>query len=322
MYDARDREQFQVPGLAFHRAGRHDVGRRSAEVGSMKDDRATELEALLRDALNSGAESPRGKTPILQLKTMPVSLQDSVVPTPAAAPAVARAVEPPAPESSRLVSESVPPKPTPVKAKAAAQAKRNTSRNKVTKSDKRGRSSLVAVLSIGLVALGAAGSAAWVARKHRTVAVATVTAAETAAPAVTGAPPAAASEGAVGIQVASRPAETKPAEAPKVDEAKAAAAAAAPVSPAAPVVVAPVVAAPVVAAKIDVKPEPKAATPRETPPAAPAPKPVVHHSAVAKAEKPAAAEKPPVAEKPAAAPAPQPASVDAILQQQLKGAIP
>ena len=314
MCDATARKRLEVaPTVAFGGRTRHDRHGRFAEVRSMKDDAAgaTELEALLRDALND-LETPRaGGSPILQLKTVPLKIED-LAPARARVPAAVAARSAPVervPESSRLVSESVPPKAMAVKAKASAQAKRgkaSTTGRNASVEPKRSRASLYAVLGLGAVALAAAGGAAWRVRPHPVAAVATAERAAVVAPAAT-------AEGAVGIAVASRPADA-PRDPPKEDAPRPEPTAFA-VNP--------------ITSRVDSRPEGKPAEIRrelQAPPIAVA-RPAVHHAAAPRAEarpsmvpdRPAAAAAPPAAP---AAPPPAPASVDALLQQQLKGAIP
>ncbi len=333
MYDVNSRKRLEVaPTVAFGAGSRHHRERRFSEFPSMsergtgggapwpssrrremKDDAAgaTELEALLRDALND-LETPRGGgSPILQLRTVPLQLQD-IAPARARAAAVAVAPAPVegVPESSsRLVSESIPPKAMATKAKASAQAKRGKSKTTTghvaaAAEPRRSRASLYAVLTLGAIALAAAGGAAWRARPHAVVPVATAetTVAPVAAPVVT-------AEGALGIAVASRPAD-----APKDDAAK-------PEDKA--------LAANPITARVDSRPEGKPAEIRRDP-QAPAPvaiaKPAAqHHSALsprAEAKAPPMVPDKPAAATVAAPPPPAPASVDALVQQQLKGAIP
>ena len=178
---------------------------------------------------------------------------------------------------------------------------------------KKSRLGLFAVLAVAVLGLGAGGYA-WK-LQHRAAAQAAAAAAVVSpAPAVT--------EGAVGFSVASRPAMPAATD-PKPEDPVGAATIAkaevilkpepAPVAPP-PVFAAaprPVSTAPVVAAAP--RPESKPAYVRPEPPPRPEPKPVV------------AAARPEPAPAPRPAPAaPQPAagSVDALLQQQLKGAIP
>ena len=271
----------------------------------MKEDAtAKELESLLREALNSGLESPRGGTPILQLKTVPLQVQ-SVPMKPAASasatPAPVVDVAPPSGLAERLAPDSVRPPAT-----------------KAPEKSTRSRSSFLALLALGAFAVAAAGGAAWLARDKHAVPVAS--AATTTAPHANEQ----SSEGAVGISIAARPGDAPAStETSNVD----APAAAVPAPP--PTFVAPVpepasakaegaeakeAKAEAKVAKAEVKPRPSPA------PAAP--------KAEVKSEKTATSEKTDKTEKKEAAPsAPAPASppagsVDALLQQQLKGAIP
>jgi hypothetical protein len=270
----------------------------------MKEDAAAkELEDLLRDALNAGLEPPRGATPLMQLKTVPLQVQHIPM-KPAAAP------KPPpvetAPDSitglaDKLAPESIPP-PAPSR----------------TATTKRSRSSLVALVTVGTIALAAAGGAVWLSHeRHAPIA----SAGTTAAMQTSNDTPA--TEGAVGIPVAARPAETStpaptPTEGAKIGDGKptttgaatlAVAAASTPVS--------------AKADKLDAKPELKDAKenkaetkPKHSPASA---------KTEAKAEKTTTVEKKEAAQPPAPPPpppAPAAGGVDALLQQQLKGAIP
>jgi hypothetical protein len=270
----------------------------------MKEDAtAKELERLLRDALNTTAEPARGATPLLQLKTVPLQVQHIPVkaqPAPKKAEPKPEVIVAPKIETAsdsipeladRLAPESVPPR--------AASSNQN-----------RSRSSRVALLAMGALAVAATGAAFWFARERAPM---TSTAPVTAA----AAPEGASTEGAVGISISARPLAATAAptnEAPKAEEAKPAPVAAPP----------PVVAAPTPSpaaraekpeakeAKADVK-EPKAET-----------KPK-HSTLAAKVEKAEASPKP-ERKEPAPAPASPPngggsSAVDA-LNQQLKGAIP
>lgn len=279
----------------------------------MKEDAAAkELEELLRDALKTGVDQPRSGAGPIQLSTVPLKVQP-VPMKPAArvqAPPVAQRESIPG-LADKLAPESVRP-PAPAK-----------------KPEAKSGSSIYALIAVGAFALAFGGGAWWL-RTHSPPEAATAP----VAPVAPAAEPTT-SEGAVGIAVAARPApapsaaestapqEAKPAEA-KPAETKPVAAEPAP----APVAAAPAVttaetkpAAPVPVAVAPSKPEPKEAKEAKPAPthrhAAPAPRPEAP-----KGEKTATADKP---EKKEAAPAPAaPAggSVDALLQQQLKGAIP
>ena len=274
----------------------------------MKEDAAAkELEDLLRDALETAAPPQSARQPQGAMRTMPLPF------TPAPAQPLSTAgnridvalkhAEDDPDDIPRLAVDAFATTPPP---------------------EKKSRAGLLAVLGVALVACAAGGGAYWK-TKHPTVTAPAVVA--QAAPVAT----TTASEGAVGFAVAARPADAPPAAEPKPDEVVGAAtiAKADVVAKPEPVVAAaapkpeprpsPVVAAapkpeprPVVAAAP--KPEPRPVVAAPPPPAPkPEPKPVV-----------AAAPPPPPAPAPAPRPtaAPQAASVDAILQQQLKGAIP
>lgn len=280
----------------------------------MKEDAsAKELENLLREALNTGLETPRGgAAPLVQLKTVPLQVQHIPIRKAAPAPAPAVAVSVPAvdqaPDSigglaDKLAPESVPPKA--MKKEAAPKKK---------------RTSTFALLGVGLFALAAAGGAVWFARHRHPFGIASAATTNTT-PVAQATTQATSTEGAVGIAVASRPVDAPAGT--TTPEAKTDVATPAPPPTFAAV---PAAAPPVVAnAKVE------KSTPAPAEKAAPAEKPKSsHHSTAAakpapepkpeKAEKSASADKP--ADKPAAAPAAPGASVDAILQQQLKGAIP
>src|SRR5258708_4219541 len=108
MYDDRTRGDGNArkllelaPTLAFERRSRHHDERLFVEVRSMKEDNAEhDLDALLRDALNNGLESPRGAAPILQLRTMPLEVQAGAIATRDSVPGLA----------PKLAPESVAPK--------------------------------------------------------------------------------------------------------------------------------------------------------------------------------------------------------------------
>src|SRR5690606_987388 len=130
-----------APPIAFvERAGDPEIGL------AMKDDAsAKELEKLLREALSAGLESPRGATPILQLKTMPLQVQaPPKAPTPSSAESTPD--EPPS-LADKLAPESIRP-PAP-----AAPRKKS-------------RASAIALGALAALALGAIGAAAWLGQKH------------------------------------------------------------------------------------------------------------------------------------------------------------
>jgi hypothetical protein len=336
MYDDRARNDARkllelAPTLAFNRRARQDGGRLSAEVLSMKEEGSgKELEALLREALNSGLETPRGGggTPIHQLKTVPLTVQTL--------PKRAPSIEEPSRDSvpglaKKLAPNSVPPKPQAVKASAAAQAK-GKSKGKEKESGKvaraeigaapERRSSGSALFAIGFIALAAAGGAIWFAQKHQMGPLAT-TAPPTAQAAVTPAATTSVVEGAVGIAV------VRPPDAPTSPPATIAASTpAAPAPEPPPPATKPEEPRPPATLTLGGSPPPvtKAAEPKVVQPKEdPKPAPRVHHASAAPKPEPkpekAAAPTPPT---PAPAPAPAPAAggVDALLQQQLKGAIP
>jgi hypothetical protein len=279
------------PSIAFaERSGDHERGL-SSKVAMKDDASAKELEKLLRDALSAGLESPRGTTPILQLKTMPLEVQ--APPKAPAASSVESASDEPPSLADKLAPESIRP-PAPVAPKK-----------------KGSHASAIALGALAALALGAIGMAAWLGRGHDATSETSVatTAANT-------------SEGAVAIGVASRPADSpgEPRAASKDEPTPAppptfVATAADPPPPAEP---SPYAARPAPAAhaekaadkteKVEAKPKPAAPKPAEKKEAKPAEK------ASTASEKAAAAPPPP-------APAPS-SSVDALLEQQLKGAIP
>jgi len=279
----------------------------------MKEDAsAKELENLLREALNTGLETPRGgAAPLVQLKTVPLQVQHipirkAAAPAPAPAAVSVPAVDQ-APDSigglaDKLAPESVPPK---------AMKKEPPAKKK--------RTSTFALLGVGLFALAAAGGAVWFARHRHPFGIASAATTNTT-PAAQATTQATSTEGAVGIAVASRPVDAPAASATTEVKTDVATPAPPPTFAAAAAAAPPVVA--------NAKAEKSTPAPAEK--AAPAEKPKTsHHSTAAakpapepkpeKAEKSASADKP--ADKPAAPAAPG-ASVDAILQQQLKGAIP
>ena len=295
----------------------------------MKNDGgAKDLEALLRDALNQGIDS-RGAAPITQLKTMPLEVQ--VAPRPAAleresVPGLAPKL---APDSARPPSVASPP---------SSPSAVSPSSKKRSEPPPRARSSVLALVTVGALALTAA-TGAWLASRRPVAPVAGASATSPSTVVTT-------TEGAVGIPVTSRPAQPPPAETASTtekDQAKAAETAK-PTEPppAVTAAAAPTPVAPVAAVAPETKPEAKPETKPETKPAAkaeakpvaasepkadkPEPKPAAKaHGGGARADRSSApAEKADKADKPAAPPAPTPAagSVDALLQQQLKGAIP
>ncbi|MBX3222145.1 MAG: hypothetical protein KF795_16630 [Labilithrix sp.] len=287
----------------------------------MKEDAAAkELEDLLRDALNTGLESPRGGTPLLQLKTVPLQVQQIPMKQAAPRPATATATAPPNSGpglADKLAPDSIRPA-APAAAKDAPKAKRS-------------RSSLVALLVVGGFALAAAGGAAWLARQRDGFSMAS---AATRAPAESAPADVAPAEGAVGLSVAARPADGPATEGAPADVANAT-----PTPPPPPTFnsgsEAPPASTAVAAttARAD-KPEAKEAKPTEVKDAKPETKDAKPAEVKAKPVAPApvakpAPEKTATAEKvekkeapPPAAPTPPAASVDALLEQQLKGAIP
>jgi hypothetical protein len=296
----------------------------------MKEDAAAkELENLLRDALNTGIESPRGGVPIVQLKTVPLQVQH--IPQkkpPTSTKSVPQRVAAPPPSSARAVDQapdSVPQLADRLEAKSLRPAAEQ----------RKSRASTIAIFLLGLGAIAAAGGAAWRAKNQKDATanqtpVATTTA--TTVVTTTNATPSS-TEGAVGISLTSRPANESSSSAPAAPtpaaETKPAetAAAAPPTTP-----------APPPTSKVEEPPPPvvkAAATPKAAPPtpeAKPEPTPKKHAAAppppapTPKAEpKPAATpEKKEAKAEPPPKPAPAPANggVDALLQQQLKGAIP
>lgn len=277
----------------------------------MKEDAAAkELEDLLRDALETAAPPHSTRQPQGSMRTMPLPF------TPAPA-------QPLATSGNRID----------VALKHAEEDPDDIPRLAVDAfatsppQEKKSRAGLFAVLGVALVAVAAGGAAFWK-TKHATPAAPAVVA--QAAPVAT----TTASEGAVGFAVAARPADAPPAAEPKPDEAVGAAtiAKADVVAKPEPVVAAPAPPPPaarpaaVVAAAPKAEPRPVVAAPT------PAPRPVVVAPPPAAKPEPRPAPPPVVAAAPPPAPkpeppprpvaAPQPASVDAILQQQLKGAIP
>src|SRR5687767_8386453 len=110
MYDQRARKILEVaPTIAFGGPSSHH-GRGAPPPGVvsiMKEDAAAkELENLLRDALNTGIESPRGGVPIVQLKTVPLQVQHipQKKPPTSTKPVPQRA--PPPPSSARAVDQA------------------------------------------------------------------------------------------------------------------------------------------------------------------------------------------------------------------------
>jgi hypothetical protein len=255
---------------------------------------AKELENLLRDAL-SGLETPRGHVPLVQLKTVPLDIQ--TLPKPA--PSSSRVVESASSSQSeprladKLAPESIRPSAT---AKSADPSrgveKRHTSR--------------FALGAIGLLAIAAAGGALWFSQQRHAMPIASAATNTNAKPNAASV----ASEGAVVIAAVSRPSEAANTTAPG-PSAKGEATPAKTEEPKP--VAAPVLPSPVVAGKAAPTPveKPEVKTKHVAAPVA-APKAVV-----AKKEdtKPVEKASPPP-------PAPAGASVDALLQQQLKGAIP
>ncbi|HEY8076729.1 MAG TPA: hypothetical protein VIF62_21535 [Labilithrix sp.] len=277
-----------------------------------------ELRALARQALEQKGEEPPSLADILEppskrpgevakkeaivQKTVPLAFpvakeifaqaaaqaQQAVVPgvaVPAPAPKVVAA--PASARSAPATSSST---------KKAEEAKRDAPTAKVAR--KRSSTPTLLLAITGIVAIGAAGGAVWQAKKMGT---ATPAQAATAAP----------SEGAVKFNIPARPADdpAPPADTTPPAEVK-------PADPAPPVTAA---AADPTAKAVDpaAKPDPKTAEPKP-----------VHHARIVPAAAPApqapvAAAEPKKTEdkKPAAQPTTAP-SVDAILQQQLKSAIP
>ncbi len=278
-----------------------------------------ELRALAQQALERKGEEPPSLADILEptkdekkkaepivQKTVPlafpvakevfaqaaVQAQQAVVPGVAPAPIVA--APPASPRAVPAAPASAPAK----KPTAAEQAKRDVPTAKIP----RKRSSLPTVLLVvtGIIAVGAAGGAVWQAKKMG---------AQAAPPAPT------TTEGAVKFAVPARPADDPappPADTTPPAEVK-------PADPPPPVTAAAADPAPPTTAKPAdpaAKPDPKTA---DTKP--------VHHTRVVAPPPPpapvAAAEPKKTEDKKPAAPAATPApSVDAILQQQLKSAIP
>ena len=274
----------------------------------MKEDAtAKELENLLREALKSGLESPRGGTPILQLKTVPLQVQPvPVKPVVAAPPSEAERNSVPG-LAEKLAPDSIrPPGP------------------KQTSSS-RSRTSVFALAALGIFALAAAGGAAWLARERHAIPVASAaTTQATQATPSNESPPS--SEGAVGISVAARPADPPAA----VTEAPKASTPAPPPTFSEPALVRTTAAAPERTEPKEAKAEANEAK-TEAKEAKTEPKPkhstVATAKAEAKSEKTTIADKPEKPEKKEVAPPPAPAtppagSVDALLEQQLKGAIP
>lgn len=151
----------------------------------MKDDVPSNLENLLHDALKTGLDAPRGGVPIVQLKTVPLHVQGA--PKSSGAPPSSAA-----PRGLAVKVESVRPRAAPAKTvKAAGKTSPRTS--------------FVALGIMGSFVVAAATGAVWLARERR------------AAPLAGLAPPPATgntvtrgtSEGAVGIAIASRPASSR-----------------------------------------------------------------------------------------------------------------
>jgi hypothetical protein len=281
--------------IAFaERSGDHKGGL-SSKVAMKEDDAsAKEIEKLLRESLNAGLESPRGATPILQLKTMPLQVQ---APPKAPAPSSGEGASHDPPSlADKLAPESIRPP-----ASAAPKAKSS-------------RASVIALGTLAMMALGATGVAAWLGRGHDATS-------ETSA----GAAAASTSEGAVAIGVASRPADSpsaartassdEPRPAPPPTFIATATAATPPAEPL-PHAARPTPAAPAEKA-VDKTEKVEAEAEVEAKPKPAAPKPVAKKEAktAEKAAEKTAATPPP----PTAAP---PSSVDALLEQQLKGALP
>lgn len=280
----------------------------------MKEDSATkELENLLREAMNYDLEPSRGEQPLVQLKTMPLDVQQlpkkpptvtkSVAPAP---PSSARAVEPP-PDSIPQLADKLEAPPSAAAAKPAAAA-----------APPKSRASMYALMALGTIALAAAGGAAWRA-KHGGLA-------STSAPEpTTSATAAESAEAVVGIAV-SRPTEATPSASVLATSEPAPPPTTKSEEPAPPASTVAAVVEPPKAAEPPRAAEPPKAEPKPT---AAEPKVVAPKPHVTVAAKPA--EVKPVEKKEAkAAPSekkeePKPATtggVDALLQQQLKGAIP
>ncbi len=282
--------------------------KKHGELSTME--RAENLSSMLREALKEqglevGPALQQPKTvPLVQVQKVAPAPQPA--PAPAVVPAVVPSAHPPGAPAERAATTP------PVVVSASAKKPETTKRSTGT--------SAIALGVMGLLALGATGGAMWLAKKKPMTAVAS--AATTPHTGASAALPASAQpeDTAVAVAPAARPA------APVVSAT--AAAEAKPEPPETKPETKP-------EAKPEAKPQPAppqrfvASTPPATKPssvvasapppkaAAPAPAPV------AKSEpKPKPVEKNDVEEKRPAAPSAPAGSVDALLQQQLKGAIP
>lgn len=317
--------------LALEEAQRAKEKRRkeAEELGQMKT-AAAPMEVLDLQRAAAGAAVVPG------LAVQPAPKPASVVVAPAAsAPAPASSKATAAPASSKK-AEAKEVKPVQVRSAEVKDSAKATVLTTAKALEKRSSAGRWIMIGMGVVAVAAASTAGWLAYKkspllgHASAATATPT---VTAPATTAAAPATPSaEGTVASGAAhpnGTPATAAPEAKPpatseaKSEEPKPEAKAAAPEAKPAEAKTEEPAATPKPKRKVTTSaPEPKPAPEAKAEEPAPKPAPVAKApepkpAPVAKAPEP----KPAAEAKPAAAPA-QPSSVDAILQQQLKGAIP
>ena len=309
--------------LALEEAQRAKEKRRkeAEELGQMKT-AAAPMEVL---DLQRAAEAA---VPGLAVQPKPASVVVVPAPVPAAAAASAK---PEAKVDAKKVDEKkVEAKPIQVRSAEVKDSAKATVLTTAKALEKRSSAGRWVMIGMGLVAVAAASTAGWLAYKkspllgHASAATPAVTAPAATTAAAPATPTAEGSVASANVAPATAAPEAKPpttaeakSEEPK-PEAKAAAPEAKPAEAKAeePAATTPKPKRKVTATAPEPKaaPEPKTEEPKAAPVAkAPEPKP----APTAKAPEPKAEAKP----APAAAPA-QPSSVDAILQQQLKGAIP
>lgn len=304
--------------LALEEAQRAKEKRRKEveELGQMK------TAAVPMDVLDLQRAAAEAVVPGLAVQPKPASVVVVPAPAPAAAPASAKA-------EAKVETKKAEAKPIQVRSAEVKDSAKATVLTTAKALEKRSSAGRWVMIGMGLVAVAAASTAGWLAYKkspllgHASAATPAVTAPATTAAAPATPPP----EAHANASPASAAPEAKPpttAEA-KSEEPKPEAKAAAPeAKPAEAKAEEP--AAPTTKPKRKVAasaPEPKAAPEAKAEEPAPKPAPAAKAPEPKPAPAPVAAKAPePKAEAKPAAPPAQPSSVDAILQQQLKGAIP